>query len=123
MARVLVVEDDPDNRLLLELRLQRMGHDVQSVATAGEALALIGMHGVPDLALLDIVMEGIDGLDLLTILRRMPITVRMPAIMLTARQMAGDQETAQELNAAYLLKPVVTADLNRVVDRALALAR
>jgi CheY-like chemotaxis protein len=119
MARVLVVEDDPDNRLLLELRLQRMGHDVRSAANAGEALALIGMHGVPDLALLDIVMEGIDGLDLLTILRRMPTTVRMPAIMLTARQMVGDEQAAQDLNAAYLLKPVVAADLTRVVDLAL----
>ncbi|GAA3619724.1 response regulator [Kineosporia mesophila] len=119
MAQVLVVEDDPDNRLLLELRLQRMGHDVRSAANAGEALALIGMHGVPDLALLDIVMEGLDGLDLLTILRRLPTTVRMPAIMLTARQMVGDQQAAEDLNAAYLLKPVVAADLTRVVDLAL----
>ncbi|GAB6901697.1 response regulator [Kineosporia succinea] len=120
MAKVLVVEDDPDNRLLLELRLQRMGHDVLSATCAGEALALIGLHGVPDLAVLDIVMEGIDGLDLLMILRRLPTSVSMPAIMLTARQMLGDEQVAADLNAAFMLKPIVAADLTRAVDAALA---
>lgn len=120
MARVLIVEDDADNRLLLEIRLQRMGHDVLSASGAGEALALIGLHGVPDLAVMDIVMEGIDGLDLLMILRRVPTCAGMPAIMLTARQLEGDERLATELNAAYMIKPVVAAELSRAVHTALA---
>ncbi len=120
MAKVLVVEDDLDNRLLLEIRLQRMGHEVLSAACAGEALALIGQHGVPDLAVMDIVMDGIDGLDLLMILRRVPTCAGMPAIMLTARQLEGDQRLAAQLNASYMLKPVVNAELRSAVDTALA---
>ncbi|GAB3239408.1 response regulator [Kineosporia babensis] len=120
MAKVLVVEDDPDNRRLLEFRLTGMGHQVLGAGCAGEALALIGQFGVPDLAVMDIVMEGIDGLDLLMILRRVPTCVGMPAIMLTARQLDGDQRLAARLNAQYMLKPVVAADLTLAVDAALA---
>lgn len=120
MAKVLVVEDDPDIRMLLDARLQNMGHEVVAVAGSSDALALVGLYGLPDLMVLDIVMEGIDGLSMLNILRRVADADLLPAIVMTARQLPEDHRAVAELNATLLLKPVVAADLSRAVDRALA---
>ncbi|MBT0772194.1 response regulator [Kineosporia sp. J2-2] len=120
MAKILVVEDDPDNRLLVEFSLRRLDHDVYSAGSAKEALALIGLHGLPDLALFDIVMDGTDGIGLLSALRRVPTTTPLRAILFTARQLAADERSAAELDAGLLLKPMTSAELCRAVDAALA---
>ena len=64
MARVLVVEDDPSIRYLLEVVLSADGHQVVQAETAREALEYLRRE-TPDLIVLDVVMPGMDGLTLL----------------------------------------------------------
>jgi len=122
MARLLVVEDDPDIRMLLVAKLSRQGHVVDEAGSGEEALALLGARGAPDLAVLDVLMPGMSGLDLLRILREdpayalSPAFALMPAIVLSGRIEPGDIEAGEALGAVYLTKPVVISALLRVVE-------
>lgn len=119
MSKVLVVEDEADIRRLLEIRLARMGHTVISVASAGDAQEAIRRYGVPDLAVLDIVMQGTSGLELLRTLREQPSSRDLPVILLTARDLQEDQRMARELHADLMQKPIEVSSLTRALDRAL----
>jgi CheY-like chemotaxis protein len=119
MSTVLVVEDDADHRALLDLRLWRMGYDVLSAGSAAEALTVVAEHGIPDVAVVDIVMNGVSGLEFLQNLRQEPACAQLPAILITARELNSDVDAARALGAAYLQKPVVFAALSAAIDRAL----
>lgn len=82
--RLLVAEDVPASRLLLQALLQRAGHEVTAVEDG--ALALAALHGANfDLGLIDLQMPGIDGLGVAAAIRRMPgEAARMPLVALTA---------------------------------------
>ncbi len=124
MPTVLLVEDDPDNAALLQVWLAGMGHDVLTATSAIEALQVMDEHGVPDVAVVDIVMDLISGLQLLDHLRRHhPLTAQMPAILLTARHLVSDLEEAWALNAALMRKPVEKASLAAGIERALQRAQ
>ncbi|GAB3239412.1 response regulator [Kineosporia babensis] len=120
MSKVLVVEDDSDIRRLLEIRLARMGHTVISVPSADDAQEAIRRYGVPDLVVLDIVMHGTSGLELLRELRSSPEAQDLPVILLTARDLQEDQRVARELHAHLMQKPIEAASLNRVLDQVLS---
>jgi CheY-like chemotaxis protein len=119
VSKVLVVDDDADNRRLLEIRLSQIGHTVISVSSADEALEAVQLHGVPDLVVLDIVMQGSSGLDLLRTFRADPASRRMPVLLLTARDLEEDEQAARELHAHLMKKPIETATLTRTLDRVL----
>nr|WP_269328704.1 response regulator [Kineosporia babensis] len=116
----MVVEDDSDIRRLLEIRLARMGHTVISVPSADDAQEAIRRYGVPDLVVLDIVMHGTSGLELLRELRSSPEAQDLPVILLTARDLQEDQRVARELHAHLMQKPIEAASLNRVLDQVLS---
>lgn len=78
---ILVVDDTSDTRHLLTLRLEREGFRVLSAGRAQEALALVKEQGLPHLAILDVLMPGMDGLELANHLRRMG---DLPIIFLSA---------------------------------------
>ena len=103
MTTVLLVEDDPAAREGLELALRRLGYGVQSAVT-GEA-ALDGLNGAAaDVVLLDVMLPGLDGLEVCRRLRR---RTEVPVIMLTAR--GGDLDIVGGLEAGaddYVVKPV-----------------
>ena len=119
MPRLLVVEDDPDIRGLLELRLRRLGHLVVGAGSGEEALTVLAEKGVPDLAVLDVLMPGMTGLELLGLLRQDPAYASMPAIFLSGRVQPGDVQAGRALGATYLTKPVVLTALTQAIDRAL----
>lgn len=119
MRTVLIVEDDPDIRHLLRVGVERMGHLVVSTASALEALEAIAEHGVPDVAVFDIVMREVDGLQLLRMMRSEPELARVPAIFLTARELESDLLTAQSLGARFLKKPIIFSALAAAIDEAL----
>lgn len=99
MAVVLRVDDDPDNHTLFFAWLSWMNHRVLGARSASEALQVLDEHGVPDVIVVDIVMEHIDGLQLLDHLRRhRPEGADLPAILLTARHLHTDQIIARDLN-------------------------
>jgi len=118
MAKVLVVEDDVDIRGLVETRLRRQGHRVVSVGSGEEALAAIAEKGAPEVAVLDVLMPGMNGLDLLRTLQEDPRTADVQAVFLSGRIQEDDIEAGRALGATYLTKPLVLSALVAAVDAA-----
>ncbi len=119
MARVLVVDDDEDIRSLVARRVRAEGHAVIDVGSAAEALTAVEERGDPDLAILDVSMPGMDGLDLLQTLRTRNGLDKLPAIFLSARVQEGDIERGRNLGAIYLTKPFVASALTRAIQQTL----
>lgn len=119
MSKLLVVDDDPDILALVQLRLQRAGHRVLGAASGAEALSIVAERGIPDLAVLDVSMPGMSGLELLSTLRQQQ-GKDLPAVFLSARVQPEDIERGRALGASYLTKPFVASALLSAVERALA---
>jgi CheY-like chemotaxis protein len=119
MSKLLVVDDDPDILALVQLRLQRAGHRVIGASSGAEALAIVAERGVPDLAVLDVSMPGMSGLELLSTLREQQ-SKDLPAVFLSARVQPEDIERGRALGASYLTKPFIASALLNAVERALA---
>lgn len=115
MNRVLVVEDDPDIRMLVVARLKQAGYRVRGVGDGASALEAVADTGQLDLFVLDVGLPDLDGFDLLQQLRQLPGSESTPAIFLSARVQEADIERGRALGAQYLTKPfVATALLNKV---------
>jgi DNA-binding response OmpR family regulator len=119
MACILVVDDDRDLRNLVDFRLRKAGHQVLTAVDAADALVTVQARGAPDLAILDIVMPGMSGLDLLRALRRRHGLARLPAIFLSAQILPADIAAGRQLGATYLTKPFVAPALLAAVTAAL----
>jgi two-component system phosphate regulon response regulator PhoB len=103
--RIYVVEDEPDIAEVLRFNLERGGYAVDVFARGDEALEAIRRRP-PDLLLLDLMLPGIDGLDLARLLQREPATARVPIVMLTAKGEEVDRIVGLELGADdYIPKP------------------
>ncbi|MER5811034.1 response regulator transcription factor [Streptomyces sp. NPDC002033] len=106
---VLVVEDDPGVRSTLDQLLRFEGYRVLLASDGLEALAVLGRES-PDLAVVDVVMPGLDGLALCRMLRRRGD--RLPVLVLTARHQIGDRVAGLDAGADdYLSKPFATEEL------------
>lgn len=81
--RVLVIDDEPDFLELARLVLEGAGFEVECARTAGEAVAR-AVRRPPDVILLDILLPGVDGLEILETLRSEPETARVPVLACTA---------------------------------------
>ena len=103
--RILVVEDDEDILQLLKYNLAKEGYQVTGVTSGEEALKVL-KSGTPDLVLLDLMLPGVDGLEVCRQLKREAQTVQVPIIMLTAKGEETDIVTGLELGADdYITKP------------------
>lgn len=107
-ARLLVVEDEPDIRDVLVAYLRRDGHDVQSTGDGAYAWTLFG--AVPfDLVVLDVLLPGLDGFELL---RRIRGRSAVPVIMVTARDEDVDTLVGLRMGADdYVVKPFNPAEV------------
>ena len=110
-ATILIVDDEIQNRRLLEALLRPEGYLTRCAASGEEALASIAQRA-PDLILLDIMMPGMDGYEVANILKTGPATSSIPIIMVTAQddrcaRLAGLTAGAEE----FLTKPVDRAEL------------
>ncbi len=111
MARVLVVDDEPNIVLSLEFLMQQAGFDVDTAADGERALQSVAQQP-PDLILLDISLPGLSGFEVLDQLRNQPETARLPIIMLTAHGREVEREKGLALGADdYVTKPFSTRDL------------
>lgn len=111
MAKVLVVDDEPNIVLSLEFLMQQAGFEVVTAENGENALARVA-EGAPDLVLLDISLPGISGFDVLERLRGDPIHRRLPIIMLTAHGREVEREKGLALGADdYVTKPFSTQAL------------
>ena len=122
-GQILVVEDDPDIASLLAHTLRRAGFAVETRHTGAEALQSV-RRGAPDLLLLDLMLPGLDGLEVCRVLRSDPRTASVPIIMLTARGEESDRIAGLELGADdYITKPFspneVTARVRALLRRSL----
>jgi CheY-like chemotaxis protein len=117
MSRVLVVDDDPNLRQLVTLRLQKAGHRVRAADSAAEALAVVENHGAPDVVVLDVTMPGMTGLELLPVMRALDGCADLPAIFLSGRVEHHDVEAGRALNATYLTKPFSAHALTKAIER------
>ncbi|HKI85792.1 MAG TPA: response regulator [Thermoanaerobaculia bacterium] len=104
-TRILVVEDEEDLRELLRYRLEQEGFQVEGVGRGDEALEKL-RERLPDLMLLDLMLPGLDGLELAKIVKRDPRLCKLPLIMLTAKGEEVDRIVGLELGAEdYITKP------------------
>jgi DNA-binding response OmpR family regulator len=113
---VLAADDDEDILALVKFRLERSGYTVLQARDGEEALAL-ARERRPDLAVLDIMMPKLDGLELTRRLRAEEATSRMPIILLTAR--AQDTDVQQGFDAGaddYIRKPFSPQELRARVQ-------
>ena len=120
-TRVLVVDDEPDLLELVHYNLAKAGYDVACVMSGEEALAHV-RSSPPDLIVLDVLLPGLDGLEICKALRRNPTTAGIPIVMLTARSEDADVVAGLELGADdYLTKPfsprVLLARIKAVLRR------
>jgi two-component system phosphate regulon response regulator PhoB len=103
--RIYVVEDEQDLAEVLRFNLEKTGFAVEVLARGDTALEAIRRRA-PDLVLLDLMLPGLDGLELTRILKREPATARIPLVMLTARTEEVDRIVGLELGADdYIAKP------------------
>jgi len=110
-ARILVADDNPDNRAIFEARLAAHGHAILTAGDGEEALRLATSER-PDLVLLDVTMPGLDGIEVCRRLKADPSLPFMPVIMITARTNSRDVVAGLEAGAdEYLTKPVDQAAL------------
>lgn len=119
MGRVLVVDDEEDVRVLIRTNLLVKGHEVIEAET-GEAALAEAKSGNLDLVILDIMMPGMDGFEVLDSLRSTPETESLPVLMLTAKSSEEDRVNGLVKGAHdYLSKPFFTTELLLRIDRIL----
>jgi two-component system, OmpR family, response regulator MtrA len=117
---VLIADDDEDILALVRATIERSGHEVMAVGDGAAALSAMAERR-PDLAVLDIAMPELDGLEVLRRLRADDETRDLPVILLTAQAQAADVERGFATGAsAYVRKPFSPRDLATRVDDLLA---
>ena len=103
--RILLIEDEPDIAEVLQYNLQKEGFDVELSSRGDSGLEALRRQA-PDLILLDLMLPGVDGLELTRLLKRDAGTSRIPIVMLTARGEEVDRIVGLELGADdYISKP------------------
>lgn len=118
MARILLVEDNEDNRDMLSRRLARKGYDVVCACDGQEGVEMAAAER-PDLILMDMSLPVLDGWQASRQIKSDPETKKIPVIALTAHAMASDREQALQAGCDdYDTKPI---DLPRLLEKIEAL--
>jgi CheY-like chemotaxis protein len=121
MARLLIVDDDPDVRSVLSAGLRRAGYDVSWAGDGLEALEGIRAHR-PDVVLTDVSMPWLDGWELLRACRADASMQSIPIIMMSGSRGLGELANARGA-AGFLAKPFAWQEAQRTIERALQRAR
>ncbi|GAB97777.1 hypothetical protein KILIM_081_00190 [Kineosphaera limosa NBRC 100340] len=118
--RVVVADDDADIRELVTFKLQQAGYEIDAVADGAQAWASIS-EAPPRLAVLDVMMPGLSGLDVLRKVREDERTKTVPVILLTARSRDSDVDSGFATGATdYVIKPFSPRELVHRVSSVLA---
>lgn len=115
MARVLVADDDPDILMLVEMRVSHLGHEVITAPDGEQALSLLREQAF-DLLVVDNIMPKMTGVELVSAVRSLPETTRLPIIMISA---LGDSEADVDVSMS---KPFSLQTLAEHVTRLLVAA-
>jgi CheY-like chemotaxis protein len=118
-ASILVVDDDPTMRRLISIVLTQAGYRVAEAGDGLEALASVERQP-PAGILLDVMMPGLDGLEVCRRLKGDPATAAIPVVLVTALGDASHRREGLEAGAdEFMAKPVNVSDLLAVVERVL----
>lgn len=118
--RLLVVEDEPENRLFIGLMLRTEGYEVLEAEDGYAALELLRSGERPELILLDVMMPGLNGWQVFEKIRAVPELAQIPVVMLTALAQRADVERAVQLGVdGYLTKPFEPTDLLHTIEETL----
>ena len=121
MARILVVDDEPDVLLLCRVNLQHAGHDVLEAPDGERGLAL-AFAEVPDAIVLDLMLPLMDGYGVLSHLRADDRTRDIPVLVLTAKAQREDRVRCWEEGASeFMTKPFSPAALSSALIQLIAL--
>ena len=123
-TRILIVDDEADIRELVRLNLAREGYEILDCESGEQALSLSRSKD-PDLIVLDLMLPGIDGMQVCQRLKADPKTARIPVVMLTAKGEEADVVAGLEVGADdYVAKPfsgkVLAARVRRLLRKATA---
>jgi CheY-like chemotaxis protein len=110
MARVLVIDDEPDVRWLIRMSLERAGHEVIDAEDGLRGIAL-AMKQRPEIIVLDLMMPVMDGYGVLTELAKDPRTAGVPVVVLSARAIPDEAERAVGAGASRFLEKPFDPDL------------
>ena len=114
--QVLVVDDDPSIRRIINVNLEAEGMEVSEVAT-GSAVLPAARRLRPDLIILDVTLPGIDGLGVMAGLKADPALARIPVVLLTGRASDADIWRGWQAGADYYLtKPFEMSQLVHFID-------
>jgi CheY-like chemotaxis protein len=120
-ARILIVDDEPDNRELLRIVLNWEGFSTSTAACGQEALAAVATRA-PDLVLLDLMMPGLDGCEVTVQMKSCPETKDIPVLIVSAMDDPATRERVLCAGAAgFIMKPIDRTDLCRRVRSLLGL--
>lgn len=117
MCKILLVEDDTFSQALVQHHLGKAGHRVIATDSAEGALAILDEKSVPDMAVLDVSLPGIDGRELAKILRKDERTKDVKIIFLSGAVDPWDIAASEDVSNAYLTKPFVASALMATIDR------
>ena len=113
--KVLLIEDEPNIIEAISFILSRDGMEVKTHSNGVDAVAGVGREA-PDILILDVMLPGRSGYDILSDLRADAATAALPVLMLTARGQSRDREMAERLGASrYMTKPFSNADVLQAV--------
>ena len=117
--KILFIEDEPDQVMMISLRLEKSGYEVISSMDGEEGLQM-AITEKPDLILLDVVMPGMDGFEVCRRLRKDPVTKHIPIISTTAAGMDDVEHQCMTAGADDCVrKPYDSADLLMKIQRLL----
>jgi two-component system cell cycle response regulator DivK len=123
MATILYIEDNPDNKLLVQRVVEAMGHIFMWAEDGLRGLAQVAQQP-PDLILLDINLPDIDGYEVARRVRAEPAWAGLPIVALTANALKGDDVKVLEAGCdGYISKPLRISDLRAQINHYLALPK
>jgi DNA-binding response OmpR family regulator len=115
LKKILIIEDDPEERLILTRELKKEGYIVYEAPTGEEGLKIF-KEDKPDLVILDVVLPGIDGWEVLRRIKKGPISRKVPVMMLTGKNEDSDKIKGYEIGADYYVtKPYNISKLIPVI--------
>jgi DNA-binding response OmpR family regulator len=117
---ILITDDEPHMRRLIQFSLKRTGHTLIQAESGEAALDLIGSQTI-DLLLIDFGLKGINGLDTINAARKLENGETLPVVLLTARGDTGIKDDAQNAGvSAFITKPFSPVELVQLVNKLLA---
>ena len=115
--KILIVEDHPDVRRLLTLRLRHLGYEIVEANTGSSGIALT-LSEIPDLVFVDLSLPDVSGLEIARAIKHNPRTAEIPLVALSGHTGREIASKALEVGmAAYLMKPIDMEELVKVIEQ------